>query len=320
MEQIFQRCARNTVLCSAWVGLLGVPSSVAALPGLEVNGSPAFRVDFGTDPLRGTWQLSTEVDMCELTQAIDGYGAARFFVEGDDIPVFELTARRVHFSEGRVVLSSVAPPWHSAYPAHRVLAQLTINGSDALRVHGELAQVMLSKLRNGWQLNLTQPLRDAVAGDIHISVSPLNIRAVYGALAECVSGNSSTVLATATAAVSGAPQTLVHFDVDDARISASDLHRLRILAQSVVPLAGASSEEFRGLVVHGHTDSTGSDTHNEVLSRRRAEAVADALIAAGIPAALVSLEHHAARYPAADNSTHVGRQHNRRAVIRLIER
>lgn len=321
MEHLYKRCSRHAVLLTGWVVWLIVPASVEALPGgLERNGIPELRVGFGTDPLRGAWQLSTDTDECELIQSIDGYGAARFSLEGTDIPVFELKARRAHFSEGRVVLSSVAPTWHSAHPAHRVLAQLTISGPDVLRVQGELAQLMLLQLRNGWQLSFSQPLPDAVVGDIQISVSPLNIRAVYGALADCVSGAPPGGIAKATAETAAASQTLVYFDVDEARVSASDLERLRLLVQSVMQLAGSSSDDFRGVVVEGHTDSTGSDAHNEALSRRRAEAVADVLIAAGMPAALLSLKHHAARNPAADNTNDAGRQRNRRTVIRFIER
>lgn len=68
--------------------------------------------------------------------------------------------------------------------------------------------------------------------------------------------------------------------------------------------------------IKGHTDSVGSDTYNDLLSQRRAEAVVhylsthftidpDRLDAIGL----------GKRHPIADNSTEEGRSHNRRVEI-----
>lgn len=69
------------------------------------------------------------------------------------------------------------------------------------------------------------------------------------------------------------------------------------------------------IIVEGHTDSRGSDAHNEALSRRRAQAVADALVARGIPTDRFEIMGRGEGYPVASNDTAEGRQRNRRVEI-----
>lgn len=67
--------------------------------------------------------------------------------------------------------------------------------------------------------------------------------------------------------------------------------------------------------VVGHTDSIGSEAYNQALSLRRAEAVVDALVARGVPAARLSAAGRGKSEPRADNATEAGRQLNRRVEI-----
>ena len=67
--------------------------------------------------------------------------------------------------------------------------------------------------------------------------------------------------------------------------------------------------------VEGHTDSTGSEQTNEVLSQRRAIAVRDYLIGQHVPASNINAEGFASSRPVADNDTVEGRARNRRVEI-----
>jgi outer membrane protein OmpA-like peptidoglycan-associated protein len=67
--------------------------------------------------------------------------------------------------------------------------------------------------------------------------------------------------------------------------------------------------------VEGHTDSTGSDELNQVLSQQRAGAVRDYLIQQGLPAPSISAVGFGKTVPVADNSTAEGRQKNRRVEL-----
>ncbi|WP_246177917.1 OmpA family protein [Pandoraea horticolens] len=72
--------------------------------------------------------------------------------------------------------------------------------------------------------------------------------------------------------------------------------------------------------VYGYTDSVGTDTYNEQLSARRAEAVADVLIDAGMQRAGIQTIGAGKRNPVADNSTPAGRAQNRRVAIVISTR
>jgi len=67
--------------------------------------------------------------------------------------------------------------------------------------------------------------------------------------------------------------------------------------------------------IEGHTDSTGSDSYNEALSQRRADAVASALENRGVPVARIQAVGRGKSAPVAGNDTSAGRQQNRRVEI-----
>lgn len=67
--------------------------------------------------------------------------------------------------------------------------------------------------------------------------------------------------------------------------------------------------------IEGFTDSVGSDSYNQGLSERRAQAVADALQMRGVPAARLQAEGLGKEFPVASNDSQAGRQQNRRVEI-----
>jgi outer membrane protein OmpA-like peptidoglycan-associated protein len=73
--------------------------------------------------------------------------------------------------------------------------------------------------------------------------------------------------------------------------------------------------------VRGHTDSVGDSGHNQTLSEKRAESVADFLInEIELKHDSVSFEGRGARDPVADNSTKDGRAKNRRVEIVILDK
>ncbi len=68
--------------------------------------------------------------------------------------------------------------------------------------------------------------------------------------------------------------------------------------------------------IAGHTDSQGNDEYNLGLSERRAQAVADYLIAHGANADNITVKGYGETQPVADNGTEAGRAANRRVELR----
>ena len=70
--------------------------------------------------------------------------------------------------------------------------------------------------------------------------------------------------------------------------------------------------------VSGHTDNTGTDRYNQLLSERRAETVATALRDKGVESSRVLTLGFGESRPVADNGTESGRRQNRRVELELI--
>jgi outer membrane protein OmpA-like peptidoglycan-associated protein len=85
------------------------------------------------------------------------------------------------------------------------------------------------------------------------------------------------------------------------------------------PLAGylRANRQVR-LRIDGYTDSVGGVASNMVLSRARAQSVANALSAAGVDAGRFELVGHGPTGPVASNKTAEGRQLNRRVEVTLV--
>ena len=104
----------------------------------------------------------------------------------------------------------------------------------------------------------------------------------------------------------------VTFDTDSAA--------LRPQFFGVLNSVGKVLTEYDKTVVEvaGHTDSTGSDSHNMALSQRRANTVGEYLYTQGIMDQRIMTVGMGEHHPVADNSTSEGRQLNRRVEITLV--
>lgn len=71
--------------------------------------------------------------------------------------------------------------------------------------------------------------------------------------------------------------------------------------------------------IGGHTDNSGSEDHNVLLSQKRAKSVCDYLIAAGVNKERLQFKGYGASQPISDNDTEKGRSTNRRTEFRILE-
>jgi outer membrane protein OmpA-like peptidoglycan-associated protein len=103
------------------------------------------------------------------------------------------------------------------------------------------------------------------------------------------------------------PETAL-FAVDDSRVLPASLPTLERAAQVL-------KRSMRPILIEGHTDNDGTLAYNQELSEARADAVAKALIARGVPAQRISIKGMAYLRPIASNDTAQGRAMNRRVEI-----
>jgi outer membrane protein OmpA-like peptidoglycan-associated protein len=103
----------------------------------------------------------------------------------------------------------------------------------------------------------------------------------------------------------------VLFDVDSAIVKPRQ--------RSIVDDVGGVLLDYpkTAVVVQGHTDSTGTEEHNQELSERRAGAIRNLLIGQGVDERRLSAIGFGEGYPVDDNDDAGGRQRNRRVEILL---
>lgn len=75
------------------------------------------------------------------------------------------------------------------------------------------------------------------------------------------------------------------------------------------------ANDDKKVLIEGHTDSRGSDTTNQALSKARADSVASYLVSQGVGADRVTTAGLGPSRPVADNNTAEGRANNRRVEI-----
>jgi len=110
---------------------------------------------------------------------------------------------------------------------------------------------------------------------------------------------------------------LVHFDSDV--LFAVDSATLSGDARGALGQAASVMNEYdkTAVVVQGHTDSTGSEQHNQGLSERRAGSVVTELVSRGVNNDRIASMGFGESQPVADNATSEGRRRNRRVDVML---
>jgi outer membrane protein OmpA-like peptidoglycan-associated protein len=101
----------------------------------------------------------------------------------------------------------------------------------------------------------------------------------------------------------------VLFDTGKAELNSGASRKLDQLAQFL------NEHKDRRVQIDGFTDSVGTDSYNQELSRRRADAVKSALLTRGIEASRIGTEGYGKAFPVATNSDSGGRQLNRRVEV-----
>lgn len=103
----------------------------------------------------------------------------------------------------------------------------------------------------------------------------------------------------------------VLFGTDLARLTPAGMNTAQKLADVL------QQNPERTVLVEGFTDSTGSTSHNQELSERRATSVRSVLQAMGVASERIAVRGYGEAYPVAANDTGPNRQLNRRVEIVL---
>jgi outer membrane protein OmpA-like peptidoglycan-associated protein len=287
----------------AWVLLLACASSRATTLDVAVL-------------LEGQWHAEVGAAYCRLTRTMPGVGEAGFERRAARAERFTYVLQ-ARVPDGDVQASVQAPPWHPTFPADAHLATLPRpTDGRTLALSAAAAQ------------DLRRALGKGLAGVFSADASPSRgwpvpasgFAAAHARYERCLSrlppalpaGPRPAAVAVARAAAPRAKlRARVRFDAQETRLGAADRRALSAL------LAKSGTGAQR-VLVSGFSDDDGDFADNVALSRRRAQAVADFLRAAGVPPSRIAVRYFGDQYPVADSLTDAGRAQNRRATVEIL--
>jgi outer membrane protein OmpA-like peptidoglycan-associated protein len=102
------------------------------------------------------------------------------------------------------------------------------------------------------------------------------------------------------------------FEFDKAELRPEDRELLSRIAGILL-----TSEDYT-ISVNGHTDDVGTDEYNQKLSERRARAVRDYLVEAGLPPEIFTVEGHGKTLPLVQGTSEQARAKNRRVELGVV--
>ena len=156
---------------------------------------------------------------------------------------------------------------------------------------------------------------DGVMGGVEMVQTSSGKQLLLGSSAPCPEAEQVASVETETSTDAAAvPASLPHdgmvyFGLDSDQLDAEDQTMLDEIVAAVAAQGPAS------VTVMGHADRSGSDDYNMDLSERRAQTIADALIAAGVPASAVNTMGYGETEPAVETEDGVTMRQNRRAAV-----
>jgi outer membrane protein OmpA-like peptidoglycan-associated protein len=277
----------------------GIGSIVGVLlwSAASIAGPP---LEYGADPASAAWQFEGSRTVCRLTHEIPNFGEARFVQEAGSALAFDLSAWRVGLT-GEMDVSAETPPWLVSYPRSEPLGRVSVRAPHEVVAAALLAEAMLRALYRGEQPKLASE-------DLSVSLSAVGFRPTYDAYARCVSQ-------LLPASFEQLERSVIAFAPDQSRLNDAGKARLDLIADYVRADPGV-----KHIQVEGHTDSSGRERKNRMLSEQRAKEVVDYLVAAGLDVEAIETRFRGSRFPVASNKTEEGRAQNRRVTVHLERR
>jgi outer membrane protein OmpA-like peptidoglycan-associated protein len=129
---------------------------------------------------------------------------------------------------------------------------------------------------------------------------------------EAALGQIAETRRTALGLVMNLGEDHLKFEFDKADLRPQDREVLSRIAGIIL-----TSHDYT-IHVDGHTDDVGTAAYNQALSERRAQAVRDYLVEAGLPAGILTVQGHGKSLPLVKGTSEVARAKNRRVELGLV--
>ncbi len=223
---------------------------------------------------------------------------------------------RANVNVDRTIVSLTAEVGSSADRDLLRRESIVLVGGDPTRVRG---QIMVTGLTSDTTSADSVASPDtAVAGSTTTTQSPAD--STTEATTDTAVGGTVTVPPLPSTPEAAAAQSAITKAIADRTISfTKSSSTLSTDGKAVVAdVAAALKSSTAKVEIGGHTDWKGRAPLNQALSQARADAVREALVAAGVDASRVTAKGYGEDVPIANNATEPGRAKNRRIELRVV--
>lgn len=265
---------------------------------------PAMAISFQTRLEKAEWTVSGDIFECRLTQPVTDFGSGEFVRRAGELSIFRLSESNQWLGAGSATLLAAAAPWQPGRGDIN-LGQVSVRpGNQPFNSSQDQAGRLLTGLLNG-----RSPVvrHRTLRGGEHLEVRllPVRFNPAYNEFMAC----SSKLLPVNFDQIRN---TQVGFPGGGTGLDEMAEARLDIILEYL-----KADPSVNRIALDGHSDNSGNRLTNRDLSRKRALAVDEYLIANGVPAEQIVMRFHGERYPLASNSNAANRARNRRVNITL---
>ncbi len=262
---------------------------------------PALAMNFQTRLENVEWKVAGDQFECRLGQPVANFGSAEFVRRAGEQAVFRLNSASRLLGTGSATLLAAAAPWQPG--------RGDINLGSVRLGHGETlltsSQSQASGLMNGLLEGRMTLIRSQSGGQpVEIRLLSARFGQAFGEYQACAAK-------------------LLPMNYDQIRLSEVGFPRgLELDAPAKARLDKLlafmkADPSVNHVQLDGHSDNSGNRLVNRDLSRRRALAVQDYLLAHGLSESQITLRFHGESYPLVANNNAANRARNRRVSIEL---
>lgn len=266
--------------------------------------SPANAITFQTRLERVQWQVEGDQFECRLTQPIAGFGSGEFVRRAGEQAIFRLQSPDRWLGSGSATLLAAAAPWQPGRGDIN-LGVVTVSGGE---IPFNSTQLQAGRLLTGLLEGRSPVVRHRTlhGGDmLEVRLLPARFAKAYEDYRACTAKLLPVNFDQVRKSQIGFPQSDIALD---------DLARAKL---DIILRFLKADPSVNRIQLDGHSDNSGNRLTNRDLSRRRALAVEEYLLANGVPKEQISVRFHGERYPLVPNNSAANRAKNRRVTVSL---
>ena len=262
-------------------------------------------VSYGPTLHQAEWRLELSPFECRLWQPIPAFGDAVFSNRAGEEQKFYLAPVKPMMKSGKANLISKGPVWDESRESVSMGQVAVKAGAKTVFLGKGQSYRLLNELYDGKSPIFARQSWFQESELVEVFMSSVHFRKAYREYRGCLT-------ALLPVNFDQIRRSRINFNTAKSNLTRSTKDQL----DKIVLYVKTDPLEI-SFFIDGHTDNRGRRLLNLELSKKRAEAVTQYLVAKGVNEELISTRYHGELYPVKDNKTAQNRKNNRRVTIRL---